>query len=455
MTIAEARKKRDQLAKRAVALRNAQRAGSSAEAKRRRRALASTVNELNRIESWLRKNDTPEGRRREDQQRVDAGRKRETDQIARLQRQLRQANQRAAQYAANARANRGQRRSFNQLAQKERNRAAAIERELTSLIDRSSAKSRRRDERLRPRPAGPSHSGGLFDFSQSTDRRDVRADGADVSPAAAREATSGGSAAAGGSGGGGGGEGTGGGFGGGGGGVAGGTEGAGSDDEVYDEYPQYTWALDHPELGPILRRAAKEDYSAGRLQAEIFRTNWWQTTGRAQREWIALAGTDPAEASIRLRAVEETNQMLAAAAQYGVPLTEDGARSWAQKVVRGEVGPDDVQGFLRSQAKSLYPGLAKQFDDGYTLEQIGASYRSLAAQRLGIAESEVRFSDPKWNRALNAVDPKTGERRALTLSEWETVLKTDDQYGYDNSREAITEAAQFADGLARMFGRVA
>jgi hypothetical protein len=61
--------------------------------------------------------------------------------------------------------------------------------------------------------------------------------------------------------------------------------------------------------------------------------------------------------------------------------------------------------------------------------------------------------DPKWGKALMAVDLKTGQRRPMTLDEWNVTLRSDSRYGWENTSEAMDESAALVLNLARAMGR--
>lgn len=57
------------------------------------------------------------------------------------------------------------------------------------------------------------------------------------------------------------------------------------------------WALDDPELGPILRQAAANKWDAQNLKAALFNTTYYKTTSDARAAWDRLQAQDPAEAN--------------------------------------------------------------------------------------------------------------------------------------------------------------
>lgn len=141
--------------------------------------------------------------------------------------------------------------------------------------------------------------------------------------------------------------------------------------------------------------------------------------------------------------------------EYGVPLSDMAVQGWAKQLAQGAVTMDSIKGYLVEQAKSLFPSLAGALDRGITVAQYAAPYVQLAVQELGVNPAGISFTDPKWMQALNQVDPKTGQRTAMSLDQWLTTIRTDPRYGYDTTHKANQDASQLATMLEQRFGAAA
>lgn len=139
---------------------------------------------------------------------------------------------------------------------------------------------------------------------------------------------------------------------------------------------------------------------------------------------------------------------------YLQPISEPTLQRWVQQILAGTATPENFQAYVRQSAKSQWPGLAEAIDAGQTVEQYAARYKELAARRLGIHPDSIDLMDPKWSRALDQRDPKTGAHASMSLWEWDRTLQTDPAYGYDLTPEARGRAAELAQQLARQFGYV-
>lgn len=276
---------------------------------------------------------------------------------------------------------------------------------------------------------------------------------------------------------------------------------------------EFGWAasfLDHPELGPILRRAAREGWTAQKLQTEIFKTDFWRTKTRSERAWENLLAQDPAEAQRRIETEKQQLRQVAAnlngaltdlqlneiaervvrygwqgqeivsavssellkgsdpsqvlrtgitgrsiqqiSNQFGIPISDTALQDWSQRIATGQALLEDFTNYARTQAKSLYPSLAADIDRGATVEALADPYRQYASRVLGINPAQIDFSEPRWNVALNFGDDKG--RRMMTLNEWGQYIRTNAEYGYEYTDEAQNRAYSAAQTIARVFGRL-
>jgi hypothetical protein len=79
-------------------------------------------------------------------------------------------------------------------------------------------------------------------------------------------------------------------------------------------------------------------------------------------------------------------------------------------------------------------------------------YLQIAQQELGVNPSDISLTDAKWMKALNQVDPKTGQRAAMSLDSWLSTIRSDAAYGYDKTSKARGDATTLAAQLQQRFG---
>jgi len=138
-----------------------------------------------------------------------------------------------------------------------------------------------------------------------------------------------------------------------------------------------------------------------------------------------------------------------------VPMDDGSRRNFAMKIITGEMQGAEFADYVKEQSKSLFPTLAAAIDRGITVADYATPYRSLAAQTLEVAPESINLSDAKWRRALDGSRDDKGAPMAMSLSEWERTIKNDGQYGWDRTKQARQQAAQFASTLMEKMGRPA
>jgi hypothetical protein len=123
-----------------------------------------------------------------------------------------------------------------------------------------------------------------------------------------------------------------------------------------------------------------------------------------------------------------------------------------ERVLTGQITNDDYIRQQRELAKTRYGHLAGLIDQGVTLEDLAANYKSSAAKLLEIDPNQIDMSQGNYEIALSFGEE--GKKRAMTTGEWEKLLRTDPRYGWEKTNNAKTEARSLATNLAQAFGRI-
>lgn len=282
------------------------------------------------------------------------------------------------------------------------------------------------------------------------------------------------------------------------------------EENVRKFYPQFAYLLDNPELFgndviAVIKRAVKDGWTETRFKGSIMSTQYWQNTVQEAKNFDALT---PADQDTKIQdTLDEINGVMDTSALNEAELTKF-ARDMARRGIKGEqlkkmtygmaltVGadadvtadvlasndavkikrvvqmyggaisddtikqylsdgktPEQVQMMYREKAKGLYPHLAPQLDADLTMDDITKDYKSMAASILEKTESEIDFTKPEFLEAIASDDGK-GNKRQLSLGEWQKKLKTDDRYGYSKTSRAIQDARQMAFNISKAFGKV-
>lgn len=268
-----------------------------------------------------------------------------------------------------------------------------------------------------------------------------------------------------------------------------------------------------PIVDEALGQLARREIDGTRFDAKIRSSDWWKTTNSFIREWDIKERTPGADTqkqiSDRVQAMRDY-----ALGQFGVNLSPESVQSFARESLRqgmvdqvwqngvgaiitkgdnvgavdelrsgsigqalrkinADYGYDASTEFLNKsianvasgtmtaasyrdqvlkQVKSLYgQDVGQLLDQGYSVADIAQPYKNVAAQVLEL--DRVDFADPKFRAALDFSDP-SGNRRRMTLGEWEDKLRSDPQYGWSKTAQAKSLADQAVSTILRAFGKV-
>lgn len=273
---------------------------------------------------------------------------------------------------------------------------------------------------------------------------------------------------------------------------------------VKERFPGWAWALDHPELGPILAEAADGEFTADTFQANLRASDWYTSRTSAEREWDARS-SDPANETDLAREVEvrvgEINDLagqlgasgfsedeirvlaedslrrglsedeitgalvagtdsytagsLAAAqgavrragADYLVTVDEATQRSLAGKLATGELNAEGLTAYVQNVARSQFPQFSDMIDQGISVREYTAPQRSLLANMLGRNPEDIDLTG-EFRDVLSIGDG--GSVRAMSLSETERYGRTRDDYWQGQAGQG--ELHGMVNGLSRALG---
>lgn len=284
--------------------------------------------------------------------------------------------------------------------------------------------------------------------------------------------------------------------------------------KIAEQYPTVMSIMNKPGVWDALVEAIQGGWgpSSDRFKVRMQQTEWYRQTPATERDWYIHSAIDPASAQQEIGEVSQrinnlrnrtgielppevltditnraaankwsdselrNNYVYAArgihtgpstgegatdfntvktlASDYGVPISDQTAFLWADRLTAGSVDQNAVKGYMIEQAKSMYPSLAGAIDAGFTVRAYADPYAQVAARELNINPDDFQLSDPKWSAALSQVDPKTGQKMAMSLDQWQTQLRTDPKYGYDQTLGAQSQAASLTTALAQKFGAI-
>ena len=267
-------------------------------------------------------------------------------------------------------------------------------------------------------------------------------------------------------------------------------------------FPSQAWLLDidrtkYPDVAKLLQkgvinRAWETPESQARFVAEFNNTTFYKelaTTGkvRAIKQLIGDAGFDstPFNAFVTkamnlgwegdtlkfeayrevfrkddtgnlvnptaVQRVQKSNDYLSVAG-IGKAYFNQVSDDTVQKTLMGDMTVDDVQRQQREITKARYAHLSPLIDQGLTMDDIAASFRTQAAQLLEVDPNTIDMSRADYEVALNFGEE--GKKRVMTNGEWQKLLRSDKRYNWDTTENAKQEARRLAESFRVAFGRV-
>lgn len=244
----------------------------------------------------------------------------------------------------------------------------------------------------------------------------------------------------------------------------------------------YAFFKSQPELMKLLKGAVAGQWSPEKFQAEVKNSNWWKKNSETVRQAQVLQKTDPATYKASMEAARVAAKQMAVKAgailsdksvdklaknlvwygweeaqvtnflgkyvefgekhtlggiagqaaqairgeayRNGVAVTEQSVLNNSQYIVRGLTSMEKVQASIREQAMGLYPAWAEQIKAGASVQDLAAPYVQIAAQELGLPETDLNAFSPKVKAAMNRVNSK-GEAEPMSLADFTQLMRND------------------------------
>jgi murein DD-endopeptidase MepM/ murein hydrolase activator NlpD len=281
-----------------------------------------------------------------------------------------------------------------------------------------------------------------------------------------------------------------------------------------EEAAQYGFAQDflksNSEIRNLVKKAVDQGYTLSRFEYELRQTGWYRNRNDQARDWEVLQKTQPREyqerindASLSIRlmaqqlgvnltsaqvrdfadrvnrygwteqelryrvgqewkynggstrdgaAYQAHQEITELGRQYGIKLSDSTTADWARQVATGQGTVDGFRDYIVNQAKGKYVSIADDLDRGLTVDQLFDPYRQAAAQLLGVNADSIDVLDSKYGSVFAYQAPGESGRRAMRLDEWEQMLRTDGKYGFDETQNAQSMAADLAAAIQTDFG---
>jgi len=204
-----------------------------------------------------------------------------------------------------------------------------------------------------------------------------------------------------------------------------------------------------------VKTGAQLDDAALSKLTEQYMMNGWGTQGRESYLPQALTGQLPGFTADYLNyskgsAGKLVDQLKQVATLNGVQLSDGWFQSAARAVEGGLGTADDYLHEIRSTAASAYPVYADKIKSGFNVADLVSPYVNTMANVLELDPTQIRFDDPMIQKAVGAVDAKTGAPAATGMWAFQQQLRSDPRWQQtDNAYKAYAEAGQ---SVLQMFG---
>lgn len=142
-------------------------------------------------------------------------------------------------------------------------------------------------------------------------------------------------------------------------------------------------------------------------------------------------------------AAEQLNTLKELAGSYGIQYDQGWYNTAATNVLTGKDDIETYKQYVKDQAKSKYPALSKQIDDGFTVRQLASSYTTTMANLLEIDEQSIGLDDYYVNQALTGLDAQGNPVQKPLWQFQQEIRKNDPRWRYTrNAEESMMSASR-------------
>lgn len=124
-----------------------------------------------------------------------------------------------------------------------------------------------------------------------------------------------------------------------------------------------------------------------------------------------------------------------------------------KRYATGEITLEDVKREARTITSTMYPALKSLIDQGVSVKAISDQYAATAGTILEQDDTTINMADPQYRVAFSSKDA-AGNPTLMSLGDWQTMLKTNADYGWQYTKAANSQALDTATMIARTFGKV-
>jgi hypothetical protein len=252
----------------------------------------------------------------------------------------------------------------------------------------------------------------------------------------------------------------------------------------------------NPELKTLFNQAVSGGWSADKFTAELQNSTWFKNNSDTQRKFLAQSSIDPATQAQNI--LQQTVSIQTAGAKMGAHIDDATARSLAQtslasgwnvdqlnqaiagyiswdqyghlggaagdeemhlrqlanlngatisdqwildaarQIGQGKSSIESFEGQIRTIAARQYPAYADQIQKGINLSDLASPYAQELQKILETNPESSTLTSPLMQKALQYVDPKTGQPGVMPLWQFQNTLKQDARWkGTQNAQDSL------------------
>jgi len=179
-----------------------------------------------------------------------------------------------------------------------------------------------------------------------------------------------------------------------------------------------------------------DDATANKLAREWAAGNYDATTIKPQIARSGQIDFNKGSASEQLKTLKEL------AGSYGMQFDEGWFNTAATNILTAKDDVDTYKEYIRDQAKSKFPTLSAQLDQGFTVRQLASPYIQTMSNILEIDANTIGLNDVYVNQALTGLNDK-GEPSTKPLWQFEQDLRKDPRWNYTkNAQDSLMGTAR-------------
>lgn len=104
----------------------------------------------------------------------------------------------------------------------------------------------------------------------------------------------------------------------------------------------------------------------------------------------------------------------------------------------GNTTTEDIEANIREVAASAYPSYAESIRKGVSVDALASAYKASYASILEVDPDSVDYNNTRLRRALQYIDPKTGQPGVMPIWQFEKELRSTPEWEYtNNARDTI------------------